>query len=119
MPRSIDLHKAALCGEREFMEDVDDHCINMLQSGHAKNMSLSPIDFFVICDGHGGKDVADYVVPRLKKHLTRRGLIYPLSFDYIARVYNYIQNGLTNHPLKMAQSCGCTALVVIRYLDEG
>lgn len=116
MPRSISLHKTSQCGLRESNEDVEKYHINLSTDGYIINTNYAPIDFFVICDGHGGSLVAEFVVPKLEKYLMRKGLVYPLTHNYICKVYNHIQQELVNDSRNIAKVCGCTALVVIRYL---
>lgn len=118
MPRSVSLHKTSLRGLRETNEDVEKYNLNMSADGHSEDNNYSPIDFFVVCDGHGGGKVAEFVAPMLENFLMRKNLTYPLANKYIIKVYDRIQQELINHPQKIATACGCTALVVIRYLDN-
>ena len=92
--------------------------MNLSINGEPIDPDFAPVDFFGIADGHGGSQVAEFVMPKLEKHLTKKGLKYPLPHNYICKVYNYLQEQLIKHPDGIASACGCTALVVIRYLDE-
>lgn len=118
MSRNISLHKTSLCGKRPTNEDVEKYNMNMSIDGTAINPNYAPIDFFVVLDGHGGSQVAEYVAPKLEKYLTKKKLKYPLSHSYICKIYNHIQKSLIDHPDKIAEKCGCTALVMVRYLDN-
>lgn len=118
MARNISLHKTSLIGQRDDNEDVESYLLNLSIKGDAIDSKFAPIDFFVICDGHGGKNVAEFVVSLLQKHLTKSRLKYPLSYKYICKVYSYIQQSLIGHVKHIAAECGCTALVLIRYADE-
>lgn len=118
MNRRIKLHKTSLCGLRESNEDVEKYNMNLGEDGYPINEQYAPVDFFLVCDGHGGRMVADFVAPKLEQYLMKRNLIYPLSHKYICKIYNYIQQELINHPQGIARACGCTALVVVRYLDN-
>jgi len=118
MQRSITLHKTSLQGMRESNEDVEKFKINLCVDSDKMDHECAQIDFFAVCDGHGGSSVAKFIAPKLEKHLTKKNLIYPLSHNYICKIYNYIQQELINHPQKIAKSCGSTALVVVRYLDN-
>jgi protein phosphatase 2C len=118
MIRTIHLHKTSQLGLRETNEDVEKYNINLEQDGYPRDNKYAPIDFFVVCDGHGGSSVAEFVAPKLEKHLMKRNIIYPLSHGYICKIYNYIQQELINNPEGIARACGCTALVVVRYLDN-
>ena len=118
MPRAISLHKTSQLGLRETNEDVERFVLNLDAVGRPKKSEYAPIDFYVICDGHGGDQVAKFVAPELEKHLTRPNLIYPLEHRYICKIFSYVQDKLTNHPSRIASCCGCTALVLVRYLDK-
>jgi protein phosphatase 2C len=103
---------------RESNEDIEKYCLNLSVNGKAIDPNYAPIDLFVICDGHGGKLVAEYVVSRLEKFFMKKNLIYPLSHNYICQIYDNIQQELIEHPYQIARMSGCTALVVVRYLDK-
>lgn len=117
MSRDISLHKTSLCGYRPSNEDVERYNMNLSIHGNAIDPNFAPIDFFVVCDGHGGISVAEFIAPKLEKHLMKKNLEYPLTHNYICKVYNYIQQELVKHPKNIARACGCTALVLIRYMD--
>lgn len=118
MHKNISLHKSSLCGCRPSNEDVERYKINLSNSGGCINQNYAPIDFFVVCDGHGGKEVAEFVAPELEKYLTAKEQSYPLHHNNIVKIYNIIQRKLVNHPQKIATNCGCTALVLLRFIDE-
>lgn len=118
MPRSITLHKTSQCGYRESNEDVEKYNMNLSAKGTPDDNHFAPVDFFVICDGHGGSMVAEYVVPVMEKHFMKKNLNYPLTNEHIVKMYDSIQNELIIHPKKIAKNCGSTALVVVRYLDN-
>lgn len=118
MSRDISLHKTSLCGYRESNEDVEKYNMNLSRNGKKIVSSCSLGDFFVICDGHGGDAVAKYVVNELEKYIMhKKNITFPLSNNYVVKLYDYIQKKLCDHPDKIAQNCGCTALVVIRYIN--
>lgn len=118
MSRDISLHKTSLYGDRPSNEDVEKYNMNLLVDGNALDSRYSPVDFFLVCDGHGGREVADFVAPLLEKHLMKKGLEYPLTQNYINTIYSHIQNKVIEHPKKIGKECGSTALVVIRYLKN-
>ncbi|ANB50706.1 putative protein phosphatase 2c [Powai lake megavirus] len=111
--RSIISHKTSLQGLREDNEDVELINMNLLP----KNNKYAPIDLFIVCDGHGGKSVAQYVAPILEKYIMHYNNKFPLSKKKIIKIYDTIQNKLENDHNNIADACGCTALVIIRYLD--
>lgn len=118
MSRSIALHKISLCGLRESNEDTEKFLFNLRRNGYPKNIKYAPIDFFSICDGHGGAEVSNYIIPILSNYLTDIQLKYPLSDDIIKKIYNNIQNLLIKHEDDIAKMCGSTAIVAIRYLNN-
>lgn len=117
MPSDISLHKTSLVGGRPTNEDVEKYKLNLSLQGGAINPKFSPIDFFVICDGHGGSHVAEFVAPQLEYFLTQPDITYPLAQQEIVKIYSDIQKELINHPQRIAKMCGCTALVLLRYMD--
>ena len=123
MPRPIDLHKSSQQGRRESNEDVELFQLNLSCDGYAEDDLFAPIDFFVVCDGHGGSEVAEIVAPRLQRHFMKKysmkkQVSFPLTHQYICKIYNYVQNELANHPQQIGLECGCTALVLVRYVDN-
>lgn len=114
----IVLQKTSQRGLRDNNEDVEKYNINLGPNGIPKNPQCAPIDFFVICDGHGGSEVSKFVVPELEAHLMRKNLSYPLSHKYICKIFDYVQKKLIHHKNGIARTCGSTALVVVRYLDR-
>ena len=118
MPRPISLHKTSLQGLRETNEDIEKYNLNLTHNGYSVNSKYAPIDFFLICDGHGGSAVAKFIAPKLEKYLMKNDLVYPIDNNHIIKIYNYLQQELINHPNKIAYGCGSTALVLIRYLNN-
>jgi len=119
MPSDIKIYKESLIGLRTTNEDIETYKQNANSNGKAIDESFAPINLFIICDGHGGKEVAAFVVPILKKHLMNPECNYPLTHQEIIKIYNYIQKELINHPKNIAENCGCTALVTVIYYDKG
>lgn len=118
MPRSINLHATSQQGRRPSNEDVELFQMNLTTDGYPQSNKYNPIDFFVICDGHGGSEVAQFVAPKLKKHFMRQKMDFPLMQKDICRLYNHIQKGVINNPDNIGDTCGCTALVLVRYYDR-
>lgn len=116
--RNISLHKTSLCGLRASNEDVEKYNMNLSVSGTPIDPNYAPVDFFVVCDGHGGSKVGEFIVPHLEQKLMRKNIVYPLSYRSIVKIYNDIQQMLIDHPDKIAQHCGCTCVVVIRFIDS-
>ena len=118
MPRIIRLHKTSQRGLRQTNEDVEKVKLNLDTNGNAINKKYAPIDFFVICDGHGGDKVSNYVAPALKKHFMNPKIKYPLTDNFVSKIFSYIQHEIIQHPEQIASYCGSTALALIRYLDH-
>lgn len=114
-------HIVSKCGHRDSNEDVERFLLNLSPEGDLVNRKYTAADFFVVCDGHGGKEVADFIAPKLEKFLMEKTpkypLRYPLTDKYIHTVYNTLQKRLQDHPENIAKYCGCTALVVVMYLN--
>lgn len=115
-------HIVSKCGLRDSNEDVERYLLNLSPEGYVVKNRYAAADFFVICDGHGGKEVADFIAPNLEKYFmeqtSKYPLKYPLSIKYIKTVYNTLQAKLCEHSKHIAKYCGCTALVVVIYLDS-
>lgn len=118
MTANIEHHIISKCGRRKSNEDVERYKVNLTVDGFRVDPMSAAADFFVICDGHGGSEVAEFIAPKLEKYLMRKSLTYPLDQDYISTVYNFLQKSLRLHPQNIAKHCGCTALVVVLYLDR-
>lgn len=118
MIRKITLHTTSQQGRRPTNEDVERYNKNLNSNGFPENNLYGAVDFFVVCDGHGGADVAKFIAPELEKCFMKNNLRFPLSHNYINKQYEIIQKKLLYHPKKIAKKCGCTALVVVRYLDK-
>ncbi|ADO18549.1 putative protein phosphatase 2C [Acanthamoeba castellanii mimivirus] len=116
MPRKITSYKTSLQGLREENEDVELMNLNLLLTGKPNNPKYAPIDLFIVCDGHGGKEVAEYVAPRLNRYIMNNNNTFPLHRQHVAKIYDAIQNELIGKGI--ARTCGCTALVIIRYMNE-
>lgn len=113
---NLDIHQISLIGLRPTNEDVELFNLNLLPDGTPINHELAPIDCFIICDGHGGRDVARLVAPYLIKKFMLKNFNYPLDYNVIKSLYDNVQLKLAHHKRKVANGCGCTTLVVIRYI---
>ena len=118
MKRNISLHKSSLCGIRPQNEDVERYNLNLSIKGESFDPAYAAVDFFAVCDGHGGSEVSKFVTPLLEKYLMRKDLQFPLPMSYINKVYSQIQQEVVQHPKKIGAACGSTALVMLRYLDR-
>jgi len=121
MTDNIQIYKSSRIGTRPTNEDTEEYETNLYVNDqtkcHAYNPDHAPVDVFIICDGHGGHEVSKFVAPELRRQFMNKNLKYPLTQDVIYKIFNKIQQFLVNHPKKIANACGCTALVLVRYLD--
>jgi len=118
MIRTVDVHPSSKIGLRDANEDKELNILNLSTNGQPTDSRMGPIDLCVVCDGHGGKEVADFVVGQFRSLLMKKELSYPLSNNYINKMFSAIQQKLIAHPNKIAKQCGCTALVVVRYANS-
>lgn len=112
------LHKSSVQGKRETNEDCEKYKINLNFRGMAFEPQYAPVDCYVLCDGHGGAQVAKFCAVRLVAEFTRKKNIFPLPKRQVQKIFNTIQNDLINHPKNIGKNCGCTALCIVLYLDN-
>lgn len=118
MVRTINLHATTQQGRRESNEDVELFRLNLSTRAKPIDNRLAPIDFFIICDGHGGSRVAELVAPKLRKIFTRKDADYPIRQNEICKIFDIIQGELENNFRNESSQCGCTSLILIRYADK-
>jgi len=117
MATNLEIYQASLTNEywRPSNEDVEIVNMNLRPNGTAINPDFSPVNVFIICDGHGGKKVSKAIAPYIAKKLLQKGHLFPLSMGIINKLYDGIQKKLENSEKKIADGCGSTALVAIIY----
>jgi serine/threonine protein phosphatase PrpC len=109
------VHKISLCGRRSSNEDVLKCILNLSAQGRPIDRHFAPIDLFIIADGHGGREVSHFVVPLLVENFMNPNNDYPLTRSRIEKIFLDVQEKLCQHPQKIAEHCGSTALLVVRY----
>lgn len=114
MIRSVNVHQASLQGKRYSNEDVECYLTNLSYRQHP---FLPPIDLFIICDGHGGKEVANKVAPQLMKKFLAQ-LSFPTTYQSVCDIYDDIQRDVLNDKSCRGSVCGCTALVLLRFRNN-
>ena len=114
MPRSISLHKSSLKGIREANEDTHTYFLNL----DSTTKEYAPVDIFVICDGHGGPEVSEFVIRQsiLLNRLKDRRIKYPLSQKVIEKLFNNVQQEIIQKGI--AKSTGSTCLIVVRFVSD-
>lgn len=118
MIRYVDFHHKTLQGLRASNEDAENHIMNLKINGGAVDDNMAPIDFFVICDGHGGKGVAILAVKMLTDYFMKKNLKYPLTQNYIVKIFNTVQKKIIEYDQELAYNCGCTAIVLVRFMNK-
>jgi serine/threonine protein phosphatase PrpC len=113
------LFSHSLQGKRESNEDKHIHIINL----DGSNAKYNSINFLAVFDGHGGKAVSkcvSSVLPPLfinkfdKDIYSHTGKIT----KYILKVFDKIQEKLTQELPRAVQYCGSTACIVIHHKDN-
>jgi len=101
----MSVYTASLKGLRPQNEDnhIAKHCNN--------------IGLYAVFDGHGGKQVSNFLKEHLPKFFLDKRVQYPLSKKYVNNVYDYLQTSITKHPF--SKNTGSTALVVIHFKNNG
>ncbi|ARF09758.1 serine/threonine protein phosphatase [Indivirus ILV1] len=105
----MNAHIYSLKGARKQNEDT--HVVILNNDG--QNKKLKDINFFAVFDGHGGKEVSEFLKATLPKYFINPKVQYPLHKEYVVNVYNTIQNELKNTPY--AKNTGSTGLVVSHF----
>lgn len=116
--RRIIVYSTSQKGKRPSNEDVEVKIANMDQYGSAYDKSKAPIDLFVVCDGHNGKEVSSYVGQQFENIFMNKNMNYPLKRKNVKEIYDKVQNNLAQN-VKASQSTGSTCLTMIRYQNEG
>lgn len=101
--------EASLKGVREQNEDA--HVI--IQNLDYTNCNINNVNMYGIFDGHGGKEVSNYVANIIPKYFFDKSVDYPLSKNYVIQVYDSIQESLKKH--SFSQYSGSTGLVLIHF----
>lgn len=119
----ISMHKSSKIGNyRPTNEDVELYLLNMnykMGKVEAINPNLAPVHVFVLCDGHGGDEVAKIVAPILLKQFSLKDNKYPLPNEQIFFIFETINKILKRDHKKNASECGSTVLVLIIYCIDG
>jgi len=105
----MNIHSVSLLGARKENEDKHSIILNMGgQNGGQKNVNI-----YAVFDGHGGKQVSQYVNENLPKYFLDKRVQYPVSKNYVVNVYNHLQNSIKKNAY--AKHTGSTGLVVVHF----
>ncbi|QKF93840.1 protein phosphatase 2c family protein [Fadolivirus algeromassiliense] len=105
----MNVYVASLKGVRPQNEDNHVTIINL----DDKDKTKKNINFYAVFDGHGGKQVSNYLEKNLPKFFTDKRVQYPVSKKYVVNAYDHIQKTLMEY--NFAHYQGSTSLVVIHY----
>ena len=105
----MNVYSISLKGLRPQNEDNHEIILNMDE----KDSNIKNINLFAVFDGHGGKQVSNYLKENLPKYFVDKRITYPISKKYVMSVYDYIQKCLAKHAF--SKNMGSTALVVIHF----
>jgi serine/threonine protein phosphatase PrpC len=105
----MNVHSVSLIGRRPQNEDTHNIILNI----NNKNETMNNINFYAVFDGHGGKQVSQYLSEKLYPYFMEKKIQYPVKKDYVYTVFDLIQTNLKGN--KYAVEAGSTCLVVIQY----
>ena len=103
------IHSVSLQGLRT--QNEDNHVI--IKNLDNKDLSIKDIDLFAIFDGHGGKQVSNYLKENLPKYLVDKRVDYPISKKYVFNLYDFIQQSIIKY--NFSARCGSTGLIVVHF----
>ena len=95
----MNVHSVSLKGKRKTNEDK--HCI--ILNSDSKDKNISPVNLFMVADGHGGPHVSHFIQKNLPTYLVDKRLSYPLKKRYIEKVYTHLQDVLKTKYLWIRQ----------------
>lgn len=109
----MNVHSVSLKGKRPQNEDKELIVLN----SNGTDPNLQCVNFFGVFDGHGGKQVSQFVYDNISKYFLNKKVVYPLSRNYVNDVYDHLQKLLKTKDF--AYHCGSTALVVVNFKHNG
>lgn len=105
----MNVYSASLKGLRPQNEDNHEIIVNMDE----KDKNIKNVNFYSVFDGHGGKQVSNYLKENLSKFFVDKRVVYPVSKKYVVNVYDHVQKTLRGYNFSHYQ--GSTALAIIHY----
>ncbi len=109
----MNVHSVSRQGKRPQNEDQEDIVLNIT----GKNKKLGEVNFFAVYDGHGGKEVSQYIKDNLSQYFTDPRINYPISRGYVTNVYDHMQKTISKH--SFSDYTGSTGVVVIQFKYNG
>jgi serine/threonine protein phosphatase PrpC len=111
----MSIHSISTKGTLKSNEDQHFIHLNTDIDHHSYNPEKVTANIFCICDGHGGKEVADFVCMRVYQYLTKPLIKYPISDKLVRKIFSTIQQQLIDHKDQIAANCGSTCLSVVQF----
>lgn len=105
----MNVYSISLLGKRPQNEDNHEIILNI----DGKDSTKKNINYYAVYDGHGGKQVSNFLKENLSKFYIDKKINYPLTKKYVNRVSDFVQNSLVKH--KFANRTGSTSLVVVQF----
>ena len=111
----MNVHAVSIKGRRNQNEDKHTIIIN----GDGRNKNIASINLFAIYDGHGGKQISNFLQNNLPYYFVNKKVLYPLNKKYVSTVYSHIQKVLRTKYYTQAHHSGSTAVVVSYFTKNG
>lgn len=109
----MNVHSVSIKGLRDQNEDKHDIILN----SDNKKCKLKNVNFFGVYDGHGGKEVSNYIQKNISGYFLNKQVNYPLSKRHVLNVFDHIQLALKKYD--WAYYSGTTCLIVINFKYNG
>jgi serine/threonine protein phosphatase PrpC len=95
----------------------DGHTIKTCLNNEINKNQYAKVNIYGIYDGHGGSTVSKFLQENIPSYFLNKKLNYPLKKNYIYKIYNHLQNSLTQTYNHIAKQCGSTCLCVLHFQD--
>lgn len=110
----MNVHIYSLKGLRKQNEDTHVAIVN----GDGKNTKIKDINMFAVFDGHGGKEVSEYLKATYPKYFVNKKVQYPLNKEYVISAYNAMQTELKAKPFSKHIGATCLSVMHFKYNNE-
>ena len=112
-------HIISVLGRRESNED----CHTVIHNLYNNDRNMKKMNFYAVFDGHGGKDISNFLEDNYYKFFTEKFVSYdPSNYNsfkkYVKEVHKHIQSKLELRLKNMAYSVGSTSLALYFYKDK-
>jgi len=109
----MNVHSVSIKGLRDQNEDKHDIILN----SDNRNCELKNVNFFGVYDGHGGKEVSNYIQNNISSYFLNKQVNYPLSKRFVLNVYDHIEVALKKYD--WAYYSGTTCIIVVHFKFNG